>query len=126
MQVVAAALRPAVRRAIIAHAREDAPNECCGFLVGRGRDVIAAVRLRNVVKSPTRFRVDPREHIEVRRMLRRFEPPLDIVGLYHSHPASAPIPSPTDLAEAHYREWLYVIVGLAGPRPRIRAWRAER
>lgn len=110
---------------MLAHARRDAPLECCGLLVGRARrgivDVVAAVPMRNVAASPVRFRVDDSEHIDLRRLLRRFAPPLTIVGVYHSHPSGPPEPSATDVAEAGYPEWAYVIVGLAG-RARVRAF----
>jgi proteasome lid subunit RPN8/RPN11 len=46
------------------------------------------------------------------------------VGVYHSHPAGAALPSPRDLAEAHYPEWLFVIVGAAGRS--VRAFRIAR
>jgi proteasome lid subunit RPN8/RPN11 len=104
-------LPPAVRRAIVAHARDAQPAECCGVLVGRGRRVAFAVRMRNVAASPTRYRLDDRAHIDLRKTLRAFRPPLAIVGVYHSHPEGRPDPSPTDLAEAHYPEWVHVIVG---------------
>jgi proteasome lid subunit RPN8/RPN11 len=60
------------------------------------------------------FRVDPVEHIAARRVLRKLVPALDIVGVYHSHPSGPPVPSPRDLAEAHYPDWLFLIVGAAG------------
>ena len=33
---------------MIAHAREEAPNECCGVLTGRDGAVAAAYRAKNV------------------------------------------------------------------------------
>ena len=33
-----------------------------------------------------------------------------MIGAYHSHPQSAPVPSPTDIAEAVSDAFLYVIV----------------
>jgi proteasome lid subunit RPN8/RPN11 len=113
----------AVRRAIVDQARLEAPLECCGLLVGRGRDVAFAVACTNVARSETRFRIAPREHIDLRRALRAFSPPLDIVGVYHSHPRGKPLPSPTDVAEAAYPEWVYVIAGRPGGRPALRAYR---
>lgn len=122
----ASALPAAVRRAIVTHARREAPLECCGLLVGRGRSVIAAVPMLNAAASRTRFRLDDREHIEWRRTLRRFEPPLEILGVYHSHPRGPAVPSPTDEAEAYYPDWLYVIVGLRGKRAQIGVWRRSQ
>ena len=115
-------LPSAVRRAIVAHAREAHPAECCGLLVGGGRRVDFAVRMPNVADSPTRYRLDDRAHIELRKNLRAFTPPLAIVGVYHSHPDGTAAPSPTDVAEAHYAEWVYVIVGTRAGRSLLRAY----
>ena len=35
-----------------------------------------------------------------------------MVGAYHSHPASLPQPSETDLSQANYPHFVYVIVSL--------------
>jgi proteasome lid subunit RPN8/RPN11 len=101
--------------AILAQADAQRPLECCGLLVGQGNVVAAAVAMRNVSASPaSRFELDSREHIDLRRTLRKFLPPLEIVGVYHSHPEGPPRPSVTDVAEAHYPGWLHVIIGWDG------------
>jgi len=119
-------VEPAVRRAIVAHARRDRPHECAGFLIGRGRRVIAAAPMENVAASPVRYRIDDAAHIDLRRTLRALSPPLEIVGVYHSHPTGDPVPSPTDIAEAHYPDWFHVIVGLKAGRARVRAFAIGR
>jgi [CysO sulfur-carrier protein]-S-L-cysteine hydrolase len=106
-------IRAAVIDSIVAHAREEAPNECCGLLIGPDDSIEDSVRTRNLEASPTRYRVDPEEHIALNRRLRRT--PWRVVGAYHSHPHSAAQPSPTDVTEAFYPEYLYVIVSLAHP-----------
>ena len=104
-----------VRKAIAAHARKDAPRECCGLLVGTGRRVELAIPMANVARTPkTAFRIDPAEHIAVRRVLRHVAPDSAIVGVYHSHPKGPAVPSTRDIAESHYPEWLFLIVGAAG------------
>lgn len=124
MSRTATVVLPAVvRRAIVAHARREAPRECCGLLVGVGRRVRFAVPMVNRAASEVRYRVDDRAHLDLRRVLRGFAPPLGIVGVYHSHPASRAVPSATDVAEAYYPEWVHVIVSLAGARPRLAAFR---
>ena len=116
-----------VRRAILAHARRDAPRECCGFLIGRrGRVLHAAVMRNAAARSRVQFRIDPAEHISLRRELRRLSPALEIVGIYHSHPAGPPEPSDQDRREAHYREWLYVIAIGESDKFRLRAYRIDR
>ncbi len=116
-------LPPQVRRAILAEARRERPRECCGFLVGRNRTVLFAVAMPNVDRSATRYRIDDRAHIDLRRALRRFGPALHITGVYHSHPAGPAEPSPTDLAQAFYPDWIHLIVGLGGRTPVMRAYR---
>jgi proteasome lid subunit RPN8/RPN11 len=112
-----------VRRAILAHARRTRPHECCGLLIGRGREVFAALPARNMAQSAVRFELDPRLHIDTRRVLRQMAPDVRIIGVYHSHPDGPPRPSATDVAEAAYPEWVHVIVGLATARPAMAAYR---
>jgi proteasome lid subunit RPN8/RPN11 len=117
----------AVRRALVAHARRERPRECCGLLVGASGRVVFAVPARNVDPAPaTRYRVDPRQHLEWQRMLRHAAPPLDIVGVYHSHPRGDAAPSVSDITEAHYDDWVYVIVGLRARAAQVRAFRIRR
>ena len=62
-------LRPAVRTEIVAHAREDAPRECCGLLVGHGSLVLESVRSPNVDPDPNRYEIDARVHVATNRRL---------------------------------------------------------
>jgi proteasome lid subunit RPN8/RPN11 len=118
-------LPPALRQVITDHSLRDWPLECCGLLVGRHRVVTDAVPMRNVLASPTRFRLDDREHIDLRRRLRSLSPAPEIIGVYHSHPSGVARPSPTDLAEALYPEWLYVVAAVDGDRVRVRGFVLE-
>lgn len=107
--------------AMIAHARDEAPNECCGLLVGEGAVVDEWIRTRNLKASPTEYLVDPADHFDAIRRVRAKG--RTIVGAYHSHPASPAVPSPTDVSEAHYPEFVYVIVSLESPdAPSVHAY----
>jgi proteasome lid subunit RPN8/RPN11 len=111
-----------VLTAITAHARADAPRECCGLLVGTASRIDESVPTTNVAARSTRFRVDPQEHIALNRHLRGT--PRQVIGVYHSHPHSRAEPSPTDIAEAYYPEFIHVIVSLAvSGQPDVRAFR---
>lgn len=113
----------AVRTAVASHALRDAPRECCGFLLGTGNRVIYALAASNASRTPlTRYEVDSREHIAVRRLLRRLAPPLTILGVYHSHPRGPAAPSSSDVRKAYVREWTHVIVDLSRRSPGITAW----
>jgi proteasome lid subunit RPN8/RPN11 len=108
---------------IAAHARDAQPAECCGILLGKGTEVVEAVRIRNIADDVNRFELDPREHINARRDARSRG--LDVIGFYHSHPHSEPEPSPTDLANAFYPEHLYLIVRLLDTHVHARLFRQE-
>jgi proteasome lid subunit RPN8/RPN11 len=97
--------------AAVAHARAEAPRECCGLLVGKRHAVSEAVAARNIAAVATRFLVDPQDHINTLRAARGRG--LEILGFYHSHPHTAALPSETDRAEASYPDHLYLIVSLA-------------
>jgi proteasome lid subunit RPN8/RPN11 len=106
---------------MIDHARRDAPLECCGLLAARDGVVDLAIPTRNLKASRVAFLIDPADHFAALKKTRREG--RDIVGAYHSHPRSPAVPSRTDLAEAHYEEFLYVIVSLAEEEPDVRGYR---
>lgn len=116
-------IRRSALEAIAAHAREEAPNECCGLLLGHDDLVDEASRARNLRRSPTRYLIDPEDHFAALRRARSSA--RDVVGAYHSHPASSPEPSATDLAEATYPDFVYIIAapGRPGKPADIRAYR---
>jgi proteasome lid subunit RPN8/RPN11 len=98
-----------VARAMLDHAREARPDECCGLIVGHGRTVVRIHRATNISASPaTRYLIAPADHFNAIRLARRDG--LSVVGAYHSHPGRAGSPSPTDVAEASDASWLHVIV----------------
>lgn len=105
----------AVPRAIVdemvAHARADYPNECCGLLAGRERAVTRLHRMTNVEASPVMYLMDPKEQLDVFDRIDRDGD--ELLGIYHSHTHSPAYPSQTDIRLAYYPESLYVIVSLA-------------
>ena len=109
----------AVLAAVFAHARDEAPRECCGLLVGTGASIDEAVRTSNLEPGTTRYRIDPADHFRLIKQLRGTG--RDIVGAYHSHPHSPARPSPTDIEEASGEGFLYVIASLVPGTPEIRA-----
>ena len=116
-------LREAVRDEILAHARAEAPRECCGLLVGHGTLVDECVRSSNLDPNPNRYEIDARLHVATNRRLRGTG--RDVTGAYHSHPRSPAWPSPSDVAEAYYPEFIWMIASLAGSEPALRAFRVE-
>jgi len=105
---------------LIAHAREDAPNECCGYLSARDGVVKDVFRAENPRKSPYGYELDHRSLFAANEL---DDDGLE-VGIYHSHPRSPAVPSQTDINLATYPHWRYLIVSLAdGDAPEVRVWR---
>jgi proteasome lid subunit RPN8/RPN11 len=110
---------------VIAHAQAEAPNECCGLLAGHieGGAGFATTRfpIKNALGSPTEYETDARDLFAAFRAMR--ERGLELLAVYHSHPASEPVPSRRDVERNTYGETVaHLIVGLGGPEPTVRAW----
>ncbi len=109
---------------IIDHALEDDPNECCGILAGKGGQILKFYRMTNVEASPYRYRMDPKELLNVYREID--DNGMDIIAIYHSHTHSQAYPSATDIRLATWPEARYVLVSLLDrENPPIRAFRIE-
>jgi proteasome lid subunit RPN8/RPN11 len=81
---------------IVAHAVRDAPNECCGLVVGKGGTATSARALENLAASPFRFDIDGRELIAF-AFADDDDDEDQLTAIYHSHTRSAPYPSQTDV-----------------------------
>ncbi len=106
---------------LIAHAREDAPNECCGYLKLSDGTVEDVFRAENQRHSPYGYELG----FDALRAANDLDDEGFGVGIYHSHPRSAPEPSQTDINLAAYPGWLQLIVSLENDEPLIRAWQIE-
>ena len=107
---------------IVDHARQEAPRECCGLIAGRDGRPSRLFRLTNLALGNTLYEIDPQQLYELEfRELPKLG--LQVVAIYHSHPATEAYPSPTDQALAFWPEVLYLICSLAIPEsPVIRAF----
>jgi proteasome lid subunit RPN8/RPN11 len=104
-----------------AEARAALPNECCGLLGGHDGEVTELFAASNQMASPSAFEIPPQELFDIFRELRARK--LELVGIYHSHPAGDNAPSRRDRERAYYPEAAYVIVapGDDAPEP-VRAF----
>ena len=108
-----------IRAELVAHAREEAPNECCGIVLVRDGIAVEYIRGVNKLASPYRYElyIDPFVWSEIDDSVEQV--------VFHSHPETEPRPSRTD------RE----LAGLWSGRPfliygvkldDLRAWRIAR
>jgi len=96
---------------MLAHAREAAPEECCGLVGGKGGAAASVYPLRNVAADAlVAYEAAPEELFAAQRRMR--ERGEELFGIYHSHPrARDPVPSPADVKLAFYPSAVYFIIG---------------
>lgn len=112
-----------MREEIVLHARDEAPRECCGLIAGRGGEPVRLFRLTNRAPGNALYEVDPGELYDLEFRLLP-DQGLDVLAIYHSHPASAAYPSKTDQALAFWPDAVYLICSLAEPgAPALRGFR---
>lgn len=97
---------------MVAHAREDLPNECCGMVGGRDGEATDVIRVANAAASPLRYEMDPTAQYEAWKAIE--DEGKELLAIYHSHTKSAAYPSQTDVNQAvAWPDQVYVIVSLA-------------
>lgn len=109
---------------IVAHARAEAPNECCGIVASSDGRAVKVHRTTNAFASPLRFEIDALELLKVSNEIDDADQ--EFGAIYHSHTRTAPEPSQTDINGAD--RWpgsLWIIIGLAGEKPEVRTWRID-
>ena len=109
--------------AIIAHTREASPHECCGLIGGTAGGTAQTIyRTRNIAADPlVAYEAAPEDLFAAQRAMREREE--ELLAIYHSHPRSSdPQPSATDVRLAYYPTAVYLIVGLGGEEPCLRAF----
>jgi proteasome lid subunit RPN8/RPN11 len=136
-------IAPDLLAELIAHAEQDAPNECCGVVAidpgslagagdtSGGADAVASARARkvhrteNIAVSPLKFEVDGKELLG---LIGAIEADGSELGaIYHSHTRTAPKPSQTDINfAANWPGVEWIIVGLKdGAAPEVRSYLIE-
>lgn len=111
-----------MRDEIIQHAMLESPRECCGIIAGRDHQPVRLYKATNVAPGNTLYEIDPAELIDLEfRELPRQD--LEIVAIYHSHPATEAYPSETDRRLAFWPQAVYLICSLADPgNPHVRGF----
>lgn len=115
----------AVAREIAEHAMAQAPREACGILAGQGSRISKGLPVHNIAPAPRlQFQLDPVEQLKALKTIDALG--LNWIGVYHSHPRTAPIPSDQDIAACVDQRLLHLIVSLDQSKPRFKLWRIER
>ncbi|TAK65953.1 MAG: M67 family peptidase [Dehalococcoidia bacterium] len=120
---MALVLDPSYIDEMIAHARADAPNECCGIIAGKDGRPMRLYRAINAEASPYRYSVDAKDLLRIHRDADSNG--WDFLVIYHSHTHTEAYPSPTDVRLATWPDAYYVLVSLMEEAPVVRAFRIE-
>jgi proteasome lid subunit RPN8/RPN11 len=103
-------------------AREDSMHESCGLVAGRDGLITNVFAARNALASATAYEIAPPELFTLIREIRAQN--LQFLGIYHSHPNTENIPSPTDIERAYYPDAAYFIISPKPDAPKpVRAFR---
>src|SRR5262249_17809870 len=125
--------------AMVAQAKAELPNECCGLLAGfleespssadpvdfapeplmRAR-VLERYPLVNNAASPKEYLANDRTLFDAYRDMRARD--LDLLAVYHSHPVTDPVPSKKDLERNYFETVMHLIISLREQEPQMRAW----
>ncbi len=111
---------------MLAQARAELPNECCGLLAGRidtaagVAHVVKRYPFVNAMASPREFESDPSSRIAADKDRRQND--LEELAIYHSHPTSPSVPSRRDLEMNYSPDVMNFIISLQTPEPLVRAW----
>jgi proteasome lid subunit RPN8/RPN11 len=94
---------------VLAHARKDHPDECCGVIAGKDGVATRLFAMTNAERSPTGFVFDPAEQLRVWRAMDDADE--ELFAVYHSHTMTEAYPSRTDVlwsANTPGAHWLLV------------------
>ena len=109
-----------IQQQLIGHAKQELPNECCGYITGIDNICLTVYEMMNVDASPVHFTFDPKEQFSVIKDARKNgQKPLVV---YHSHPESEARLSNEDLRLLTDPDMVYVIISLEQDVPDIKAY----
>ena len=109
---------------VLAHARRDHPDECCGVIAGRGGVATRLFEMTNAERSPTGFTFDSAEWLRVYREIDDADE--EFLVVYHSHTMTEAYPSRTDVAwsrETEFAHWL--LVSTRSDQDEVRSYRID-
>jgi proteasome lid subunit RPN8/RPN11 len=95
---------------MLEQAKAEAPIEACGLLAGKGQRVHRMYRMTNVEAREDHYAMEPKEQFAAVKDMRSAK--LDMLAIYHSHPATAARLSAEDVRLAFTPDIAYVIISL--------------
>jgi len=107
---------------LITYVDSHAPLEACGLLAGKGSQVEVIFEVTNQAQSPVRYVMDPIEQLHAFEEIESRG--LELLAIFHSHPAGPETVSPTDIEQASY-DVAYIILAHVDAEWRARGFWIE-
>src|SRR6202049_5230964 len=101
-------VRAEILKEMLLRARSEPEIECCGLLAGRDGVITQMFPAANALASATAYEIAPQELFCALREMRAAG--LELLGIYHSHPAGENRPSARDIERAFYPDAAYFIL----------------
>jgi [CysO sulfur-carrier protein]-S-L-cysteine hydrolase len=105
---------------VLAHADKDSPVEACGLLLGSAGVIEQAIAMANAEGREDHFTFDGQEQYEVYKTAEKLK--MDVIAVYHSHPAAPAWPSSEDIRLAFDPHLLSVIISLMNSKKVVKAF----
>jgi proteasome lid subunit RPN8/RPN11 len=99
---------------MVEQAKAEAPIEACGILAGSNNRVEKLYKMRNIEQRSDHYMMEPEQQFAVVKDIRSRS--LEMLAIYHSHPATPAKPSAEDIRLALTPDVIYVIVSLQNAR----------
>jgi [CysO sulfur-carrier protein]-S-L-cysteine hydrolase len=107
--------------AMVGHALDERPDECCGLLAGTNGLISRIYRAANVAENKrVRYEAAPLDIVRILDDIENLHE--QHLGIYHSHPRSEARPSATDRRLAAYDVWYFVVSLQREDEPEVRAF----
>jgi proteasome lid subunit RPN8/RPN11 len=103
-------IQPQHMSQMTSHVDKENPLEACGLVAGLSDKSLQVFPIKNILKSPAHYQMDPKEQISVFMLIE--ERGWDLLAIYHSHPIGLRTPSQTDIEEAYYPDTIHLIFSL--------------
>jgi len=105
---------------LLEHCRSEQPYEACGIVSGVNNTVISVWKLKNEIKSEKRYFVSKETVQQIfNEISSKGE---NVLGIYHSHPKTSPVPSKFDLMNHPYQHVKMIIISLKKKEPVIKCY----
>lgn len=109
---------------MINHCKNELPYETCGILSGKDENVLTRWEFHSPFKFRHRFLIKKDLVHEVLEKVKKKQE--DVIGIYHTHPTTDPIPSHVDIKNHPDPNVLMIIVSFRSCEPKVKCYKISK